>query len=294
MAPIIHCVRHAQGFHNLGYEFHSLRDPRLTPKGESQCEKLRTTGFSDQSNISLVTASPLSRTLHTAYLTFQPALEDGTCQPQILAIPDAQETSDFPCDTGSDVDALRDFAEEQHWPVNLSLLTNDWNVKTMNGRYSPQSNAIKARAHSARQLIRQKARELVAAGNLNPEIVLVSHGGFLHYFTDDWEDACKQPGTGWENCETRSYTFEMDFSTDEDDFARLVETSESRTKRGYSLPMKPREEQPKLFEQAMQGWERQGLQRPDLIAVPEAKTAAMTDGIPLDMQASNRGVKVQA
>ena len=186
MAPTTHCVRHAQGFHNLGAESYSLTDPRLTPLGEEQCEKLRNTQFPDQSQISFVTASPLSRTIHTAFLTFRPALTfNEKCKPEILAIPDAQETSDYPCDTGSDLDVLRSRCEEHKWPADVSLLSADWNIKTLTGRYSPHSDAVKTRAKAVRKLLRQKARELSQAGDTDAQIILVAHGGVLHYITAD-------------------------------------------------------------------------------------------------------------
>jgi broad specificity phosphatase PhoE len=264
MAPVIHCVRHGQGFHNLGAGFYSLHDPRLTQLGEEQCESLRTTAFPDQSNISLITASPLCRTLHTASLTFRPALtSNGKCPPQILALPDAQETTDEPCDTGSDPTLLSSIAAENKWPVDLSLIKDGWNVKTMENRYSPHSSAINARVRDTRLLLRQKIREMVENGDVDAHVVLVTHGGYLHYFTDDWEDSYRYPGTGWHNCETRSYAFEEDFMTDADGEARLIETTESRQRRGKTYPMQRREEQPELFRLGMEGRESQGLQRPD-------------------------------
>ncbi|RMZ82047.1 hypothetical protein DV737_g2146, partial [Chaetothyriales sp. CBS 132003] len=276
MAPIIHCVRHAQGFHNLGTEFHSLPDPLLTPKGEEQCETLKNTHFLDQSRLSLIAASPLKRTLHTALLTFRPALASkGSVAPEILAVPDAQETSDAPCDTGSDLDKLREFVKEQGWPVDLSLLSEDWNVKALSGRYSPHSDAVAARAKTTRQLLRRKARELVAAGQPDGEIVVVTHGGFLHYLTNDWENAVAQNGTGWANCETRSYTFTNlggSGDGDDEDEAMLVETVSSRQKRGLSHPTPDPETQKRLFIEGMEGWEAQGYQRPDTLEIP-AETA---------------------
>lgn len=265
LQPRIHLVRHAQGFHNLGSEFHSLPDPRLTPPGESQCQKLQEEHFppSLQRNISLVTASPLCRTLHTAWLVFQPALHNGKCQPTILAIPDAQETSDYPCDTGSDVPVLRSICEEQGWKVDLSLVKEGWNVKTRNNRYSPASDAIKLRARDTRLLLREKARALAASGDDDIEIVLVAHGGYLHYITDDWEDGNKVAGTGWENCEHRTYVFENDFTADDDEQAWFTETMDSRRRRGKTHPMPDHVKQQELFEACMQGWEAQGLQRPD-------------------------------
>ncbi|EXJ64042.1 hypothetical protein A1O7_00377 [Cladophialophora yegresii CBS 114405] len=288
--PMIHLVRHAQGFHNLGTEFHSLPDPRLTPLGESQCAKLQEEHFpaERQQSISLITASPLTRTLHTAFLTFKPALSSqGTkCKPTILAIPDAQETSDYPCDTGSDVPVLKAFIEEQKWPVDLSLLTDTWNVKTLENRYSPASAAIKARARDCRKLLREKARDLASNGDENVEIVLVTHGGYLHYLTDDWEDAAKLSGTGWDNTEYRTYTFETSFLSDDDSQAHLTETRESRQRRGISHPMPDHEEQKGLFDRVMQGWEDQGLQNPAKLspAVADEEAAEEHGQQPADLQ----------
>ncbi|KAJ9639667.1 hypothetical protein H2204_003737 [Knufia peltigerae] len=277
--PRVHLVRHAQGYHNLGSEFHSLPDPKLTPLGESQCADLQRTHFppSSQSNISLVAASPLSRTLHTAYLTFSPALDNGKCPPLILAVPDAQETSDFPCDTGSDPDVLRARCAGHSWPVDLSLVGEGWNVKTLDNRYSPASGAIALRARDTRRLLRQKARELSAGGDQDVEIVLVAHGGYLHYITDDWEEADRLSGTGWENCEFRTYTFESDFASDGDEDAFFTETVDSRRRRGKTEPQFDHHTQKRLFERMMQGWEDQGLQRPDKLG-PEDEASQPLDG----------------
>jgi len=297
MAPIIHCVRHAQGFHNLGVEFHSLPDPKLTPLGEEQCAKLRANSFPDQSHLNLITSSPLTRTLHTAFSTFEPALKNGHCKSEILALPDTQETSDYPCDTGSDVEKLQEICKEHKWPVNLDLVQKGWNVKTLENRYSPASDAIKARARDARTRIRQQARELMDHGVQDPQIVLVTHGGYLHYFTDDWEDAGKLNGTGWENTETRAYTFENDPTTDDDDHAWLVETEASRKKRGIVKPQLGHKEQEKYFQLCMQGWEDQGLQRPDRIGKGE-KLGRMSrdeelDGVPEGVVKAEGGEKGQ-
>ena len=264
MAPIIHCIRHGQGFHNLGAGFYNLPDPRLTPLGEEQCETLRKSSFPNQSDISLVTSSPLCRALQTAFLTFQLALtSNGKCSAQILALPDVQETSDDLCDIGSNPSLLHSIVAENNWPVDLSLVKESWNNKNLESRYSPQSSAIKNRARDARLLLRQNIRELVKNGDTDAQVVLVTHGSFLHYFTDDWEDSYQYPGTGWHNCETRAYSFEKDFMEDGDKEARLSETMESRLKRGKTNSIFEREKQPELFEVAMQNWENQGLQRPD-------------------------------
>ena len=272
-APQIHLVRHAQGFHNLGHEFHTLSDPRLTPLGESQCAKLQAEHFpaERQKSLSLITASPLTRTLHTAYLTFKPALttENAKCQPKILAIPDAQETSDFPCDTGSDVPVLKEITKESNWPVDLSLLDEKWNVKSLNSRYSAASSAICKRARDCRKFLREKARELSDGGDDNVEIVLVTHGGYLHYLTEDWEDAAKFSGTGWENTEYRTYNFEHDFSSNSDNEAYLLESAESRKRRGVEHPPPNHDIQREIYHKMMQGWEDQGLQNPSKLSTED-------------------------
>lgn len=258
MAPTLICVRHAQGFHNLGAEFHSLRDPKLTDLGKQQCTTLRDSGLVDQGKISLVVSSPLTRTIHTAFLSFQPAIEGGRCQPRIIALPDTQETSDFPCDTGSDVEVLQEICAAEHWPVDLSRLDSKWNDKSINGRYSPSGTAVIARAQAARQQIRLLMKELVDAGDSDAQVVLVTHGGYLHYFTNDWEDSNKYLGTGWLNTETRAYTYAAGVESNDDD-AALVETMKSRVRRGKEQPMFAKDLQDKLCIDGHQSWEDQGL-----------------------------------
>ncbi|CRK22728.1 hypothetical protein BN1708_013481, partial [Verticillium longisporum] len=190
MPPLVHCVRHGQGFHNVGGGCYTLPDPHLTPLGEEQSKALGRTVFADQSKISLVLASPLCRTLQSAYLVFQSALTSSSkCHPEIIAIPDAQETSDDACDVGTNPSVFRRVVAESKLPVNLSLVKEGWNVKALGTRYSPESNAIAARARDARIFIREKIRQLIKQGDTEPQIALVAHGGFLHYFTEDWEDS---------------------------------------------------------------------------------------------------------
>lgn len=230
---------------------------------------MRSKCFRDQSKISLITASPLSRTIQSAYLIFQPSLEADGPPKTILALPDAQETSDDPCDTGSDLEVLKSTCEENHWPADLSLVKQGWNDKKVGGRYSGASKAIERRARDVRVFLRQKARDLITAGDSDVQIVLVSHGGFMHFFSEDWEEAAKFPATGWVNCETRAYTFEHDVNSDDDIDAHVVETMDSRRIRGKNHPMISKDRQIELFAQAMQAWEDQGLQNPSKVGLDE-------------------------
>lgn len=274
MAPTIHLVRHAQGIHNLLKDY-TISDPDLTPHGHDQCIGLRDSFPIDPSKISLVAASPLQRTFETAFLAFGPALTTGgKCPPQILALPDAQETSDDACDTGTDLDVLQEIVREKEWPVDLSMVEAGWNDKALSSRYSPHSDALNARAKGLRVFLRQRLRELVDQGNADAQIVLVSHGSFLHFLTADWEDAVEHPSTGWHNCETRAYVFEHGLGSDDDDMASLTETIASRQRRGKCGPMLSRDEQPLLFLKAMEHWESQGLQRPDKVGMLESSGTA--------------------
>lgn len=251
---------------------YTLRDPSLTPHGEQQCHLLRETSFPapSQPDISLVLASPLRRTLQTASLVFGPALSargGKMCAPRILALPDAQEISDDPCDVGSDPGVLRGIVEEEGWAVDLALVREGWNDKALRGRYSARSEAVGARARDARVYVRERVRELVRGGDGEARVVLVAHGGWMHYFTGDWEGAWEGAGTGWLNCEVREFVFEGDLMGSEDCEARLVETGESRRRRGKIGPMAGKEKQAEFFELAMRSWGKQGLQRPDMVGV---------------------------
>lgn len=152
MAPTIHFVRHAQvcfkttytshfnrmttpnpllqqGYHNLTTANHVLPDPELTQLGEQQCAKLKES-FPFHSQIELVAASPLRRTIHTALLSFQPVFEAHK-NFKILCIPEAQETSDVPCDTGSDPAVLQKEFVDRGLPVDISLVHDGWNSKVL-------------------------------------------------------------------------------------------------------------------------------------------------------------------
>lgn len=103
---------------------HIIQDPVLTDLGHQQCQTLRA-NFPHHANIDLVTASPLRRTLYTALESFAPVFESNP-DLKIIALPDIQETSDVPCDTGSDPSVLK---EEFKTGVDLDLVQDGWNNK---------------------------------------------------------------------------------------------------------------------------------------------------------------------
>ncbi|KXL44553.1 hypothetical protein M433DRAFT_154956 [Acidomyces richmondensis BFW] len=237
MPQTIHCIRHAQGYHNLSIANHTLHDPLLTPYGEEQCRDL---ALHFPSHPDAIIASPIKRTMYTALLTFASDLSANK-NLHVIALPELQETSDLPCDTGSAVEDLQsEFAGK---PVDLSLVKAGWNSKRM--KWAPTQPAIEARAREARVWLANRPEK---------EIAVVTHGGFLHYLTEDWSDSHKFQGTGWANTEFRSYT--LDLTTPEN--PRLVETPESRRRRRGQEHAYDREEQAQLKRTSTREWEKLG------------------------------------
>ncbi|KPI42428.1 uncharacterized protein AB675_9508 [Cyphellophora attinorum] len=285
----IHLIRHGQGHHNISDANKDITDPSLTKKGKAQCLDLQRLWFpaSAQRRIRLIAASPLTRTIQTAYYTFQPLLDPNhpahekvagskskLVYPKIIALPDAQEVTADSCDTGSSPAALSLNVAMNQWPAYLGLITPEWTDKSFGTRYSPELDAVQARARDVRYWLRAKARDLVreTGGREDIEIALATHGGFLHFLTEDWEGAAESHGTGWKNCETRAYVFEAGVeeydgeSVEEVEAvmeARIVETFESRERRDVKgRPLPSRERQEKMFRDTMRKWEEQGLETP--------------------------------
>lgn len=235
----------------------------LTPYGEVQCREL-SHDFPYHNNIDLLVCSPLRRTIYTTLLAFGSEVERGI---KIIALPELQETSDIPCDTGSDVVILKQEMEGK--AVDLSLLHEDWNSKK--GRWTADASSIDLRAKIARQWLKDRPEK---------EIVVVTHGGFLHFFTEDWTDSGKFEGTmfprfdltevlvlicylgtGWANTEFRSYHL---IDGDSDNIS-LVETEQScRRRRGCEKSL-TKTEQMELREVTSRTWESQGFQIPSKV-----------------------------
>lgn len=165
-------------------------------------------------------SSPIRRALHTCLLSFPDPVARGL---PVLAIPSAQEFSDYPCDTGSQpADLAREFGPRV---VDLGLVGDDWNSN--DGRWSPRCDAIEARAAETRRFLRRVGRDWLRDNDGDCHIVVTTHGGFLHYVTEEWTGTGGSAGTGWRNCEFRSFTF----VEGDDEGACLVEMQESRARR---------------------------------------------------------------
>lgn len=186
MAPTIHLVRHAQGYHNLCVENEKMRDPDLTPFGEQQCLDLRAR-FPHHAQLTTLVASPMRRTLYTCISAFG----DGPSAPYpIIALDTLQELSDNPSDTGSSVAALtREFGSK----ADLSRVRDGlWTDKTADNDspFEPTKAKIEERARQARRALRETAD----LGSDN-HVAVVSHGAFLHFLTDEFVDIPSTNGT---------------------------------------------------------------------------------------------------
>jgi broad specificity phosphatase PhoE len=235
MPTYIHLVRHAQGYHNLSKANESLPDPDLTPLGKEQCAQLAQS-FPFHAQVTHLVASPLRRTLYTCLLSFEPALGKRQTTNKVIALPEVQEISPLPCDTGSAVEVLeKEFGADGR--VDLGLLTPDWNDKSNGSVFAPVMNKLEARARKARVWLRELGRQFTAENGNGEDvhIVVVTHGGFLHFLTQDWDGMDPSRGTGWNNTEWRSYEFA---GGEEDEDASLRETRVSwRRRRGSAVPL---------------------------------------------------------
>lgn len=195
MAPIIYLVRHAQGYHNLSLENQQIPDPDLTPLGESQCDEL-CKKFDAHDKITHLVASPIRRTLHTCLRSFAPVVQSGK---KVIALPDAQEISRFPSDIGSEPSKLK---EEFGDSVDFSLVQVGWNDKSSRSRNYPVPAKLKARSLAVRLWL----RDLVNKAGEDAQVVLVTHGGILHFLTQDWDGASPERGMYLHTSQPRAKT----------------------------------------------------------------------------------------
>ncbi|KAF8859758.1 phosphoglycerate mutase family protein-like protein [Acephala macrosclerotiorum] len=203
MVKKIYLVRHAQGEHNIANNFY-VPDATLTPYGRTQCQHLQQT-FPHHSSVEIVLSSPLRRAIQTAIHSFSPAL----LRPEVkfLLVPLAQEISAKPCDVGHEREDLEkelkrllseEGKEEGFDPkrIDYSILEEGWSLK--NGLYEDSLQAVENRAAELRKWLWRRPEK---------EIVLVTHGAFLHYLTEDWDNFEASHGTAYKNCEYRVFTF---------------------------------------------------------------------------------------
>ncbi|KAH7135511.1 phosphoglycerate mutase family protein-like protein [Dendryphion nanum] len=244
MAPKqIHLIRHAQGFHNLCIENHNIRDPLLTPEGKHECLHLSNT-FKNIQAVNCIIASPIRRALYTALIAFNAVLKANPTL-KIIALPELQETSALPCDIGLSCEELTQ--EFKHQPIDFTHVGNDWNNK-VSSPFAPRTDLLTRRARKARRFLQQRTED---------QIAVVTHGGLLHFVTDDWLGSMAGCGTGWTNCELRTYGFD-NASPDAISNASLVETQESILRRTDILRSITPDQQVELRNVTQKAWAQDG------------------------------------
>lgn len=154
MAPkLLTLVRHGEAQHNVGRRHH-LPDTYLTDLGESQCREL-CEHFPASPVIDLLVSSPLHRTLQTTQIGFAAQV----AQLGIEVLPELQECSSLPCDTGTARELLE--ANERFRGINFARCVDGWNSKK--GEWAPDSASLKERARRARCWIKERDESHVVA-----------------------------------------------------------------------------------------------------------------------------------
>ncbi|EGP88517.1 uncharacterized protein MYCGRDRAFT_40001 [Zymoseptoria tritici IPO323] len=125
----IHLLRHAQAYHNVPPCNYNIPDPTLTELGLEQTSTFARE-FPHHGNVSVILSSPMTRTLETALLCFPQEHEHRHHHKglKIYAVPELQETSDHPCDTGSSRADLEKVFDGKN--IDFSALKEGWQLKT--------------------------------------------------------------------------------------------------------------------------------------------------------------------
>ncbi|KAI0378381.1 histidine phosphatase superfamily [Hypomontagnella monticulosa] len=213
MSPTIDIIRHAQAAHNIiGSD---LRDPSLTEDGVEECDLLRER-YPFGHYVTHFLSSPMKRTIETAVCGIKPLVKDSI---KITLLPELQEVNATPSGTGTPKSILRGL----YGPgmLDMTALDEDWYIKSPGTAFEPLPNKVEARARLARALIRKIARA-AAAQDEHAHVVVVTHGEFAHWLTEDFVGIDLKWNTNWANAECRPYRF-LDLYGPDDDNATLVE-----------------------------------------------------------------------
>jgi len=179
---IIHLFRHAEAAHNTEDDT-SIRDPLLTTNGIAQAEQIPTT-YKFLNHPTLVLVSPLQRAIQTALHAFHPKFNlkstelyaQGPGVPRFVALPQLQEVSENPCDTGVSLRSLRkEHGEYIEFPGEL-FESDEW-FRKQDTPFANESILLSKRAKFVRDYLEQSRHK---------EVVVVTHGDFSHFLVNRW------------------------------------------------------------------------------------------------------------
>lgn len=178
---VIHLFRHAEAAHNSEDDT-SIRDPYLTINGIAQAEQILTT-YKFLNQPTLVLVSPLQRALQTALYAFHPIFNKRVTKlypqeraPRFLALPQLQEVSENPCDTGISLSSLKkEYCEYIEFPDEW--FESDERFRKQNTTFANENVLLGKRAKSVLDFLNQSPHE---------EVIVVTHGDFSHFLVNRW------------------------------------------------------------------------------------------------------------
>ncbi|KAI0508334.1 histidine phosphatase superfamily [Xylaria bambusicola] len=214
MPPIIDIIRHAEATHNTTTGNVYERDPNLTSNGADQAFSL-SYYYPFMHKISHIVSSPMRRCIRTALIGFEYNLLQGK---RVILLPELQETGANPSDIGQPPEAL----EAVYSPlIDTDLLERNWYDKGQGSKYAPDVGLVEKRARKARTIL----RDLAASGPDDARIIVITHGGFAHFLTEDYSGLSERYFTAYGNLTIRGFEF-VDLLGEDPD-AKLVETADS-------------------------------------------------------------------
>ncbi|KAI0900410.1 phosphoglycerate mutase-like protein [Annulohypoxylon nitens] len=229
MAPTIDIIRHGEAHHNIiGC---TIPDPCLTHRGVRQCLSLqeRYKEIDSGESITHIVSSPLRRTIETSAFIAELAKEGM----RIILNPQLQEVNATPSSTGTAVSKL---VEQYSNPdLDTAGLDEEWYKKGPDTPFAPDVEKLETRALRARCFLLAIVRDLTDRGKENARVVVVTHGEFAHWLTNDFVGTGYSRNSGWRNGEVRSYQFEK-LDPVEGDEIPLIETRDSLERRGLTEP----------------------------------------------------------
>lgn len=166
MPPIVHCVRHGEGWHNLSDEnMETVHDPSLTARGRKQAYSL--SNIREIDCIEYIAASPLRRTIQTALLGFAPIMQKKNLK--LVLVPSAQETSNKAADIGSQIWMLkREFGVDRLDGSRIVEAEEQGKWQSNEGKWEMTSENVKANAKRTREWLKDLPYK---------NVLLVTHGG---------------------------------------------------------------------------------------------------------------------
>ncbi|KAI1498358.1 hypothetical protein F5X99DRAFT_420660 [Biscogniauxia marginata] len=213
MAPTIDIIRNGTTFIS--------RDPVLTPHGERLCSDLGL-AYPFMDNITNLVVSPMRSAIQTCMEAFQSIIfQSGK---KLILLPELQETSRSNLYTPLPLDAFDTLGSYKRF-IDTTNVDRGSHLKGPETRFWPSLEKVEARARCARNFIRDLARTAGA----DAHIIIVTHGAFAHFLTQDFSGLVPGANTAWPRAGMRSYQFVHLERWDDD--AALVETERSRAGR---------------------------------------------------------------